>query len=134
MKVVATVNGRDLEAPMSPIFGRCPTYLLVDTETMAYEVVDNPAISAGGGAGVQAAQFVLGHGVEAVLTGNVGPNAFGVFQAGGVPVYLVKDGTVRQAIEAYKGGQLSSAQQANVASHSGMGRGTGRGMGRGRAR
>ena len=127
MKIVVSVNGRDLDAPMSPIFGRCAAYILVDTETLDYEVLDNPAISAGGGAGVQAAQFVIERGAEAVITGNVGPNAFGVFQAGGAPVYLVKGGTVRAAVEAYNEDRLSLAQGASVASHSGMGRGMGRG-------
>ena len=127
MKIVVSVNGRDLDAPMSPIFGRCAAYILVDTETLDYEVLDNPAISAGGGAGVQAAQFVIGRGAEAVITGNVGPNAFGVFQAGGATVYLAKEGTVRAAVEAYNEGHLSLAQGASVASHSGMGRCMGRG-------
>jgi predicted Fe-Mo cluster-binding NifX family protein len=126
MKIVVTSNGTDLDAPASPIFGRCTTYILVDTETMQYEAVANPAISAGGGAGVQAAQFVIDRGAQAVVTGNVGPNAFGVFRAGGIPVYLFKEGTVRQAIEAYKGGQLSSTGDATVLAHAGMRRGMGR--------
>jgi predicted Fe-Mo cluster-binding NifX family protein len=123
MKIAVTANGADLDAPTSPVFGRCPTYILVDTETMQYEAIANPAVSAGGGAGVQAAQFVIERGAQAVVTGNVGPNAFGVFQAGEVPVYLFKGGTVRQAVEAYKGGRLSSISGATVSAHAGMGRG-----------
>jgi predicted Fe-Mo cluster-binding NifX family protein len=126
MKIVVTANGKDLDAPASPIFGRCPAYLMVDTETMAYEVVDNPALSASGGAGIQAAQFLVGHGVQAVLTGNVGPNAFGVLQAAAIPVYLHGGGTVRQVVEAYNAGQLSLVDGATAAAHSGMGGGMGR--------
>ena len=51
MKIAVTANGADLDAPISPIFGRCPTYLFVDTETMQFEAVQNPAVSAPGGAG-----------------------------------------------------------------------------------
>jgi predicted Fe-Mo cluster-binding NifX family protein len=136
MKVVVTANGRDLDAPVSPIFGRCPAYILVDTETMQFEAIDNPALSAGGGAGIQAAQFVIERGAQAVLTGNVGPNAFGVFQAASVPVCLIEGGTVREAIEAYKAGKLQPLVGANVLAHSGMrgGMGRGRGMGRGGGR
>ena len=126
MKIAVTANGTGLDAPASPVFGRCPTYILVDTETMQYEAVANPAVSAGGGAGVQAAQFVVERGAQAVVTGNVGPNAFGVFQAAGTLVYLFKGGTVQQAVEAYKGGRLSSASDATVSAHAGMGRGMGR--------
>ena len=131
MKIVVSAQGDSLEAPASPVFGRCPTYLFVDTETMDFEVVPNPAMNQGGGAGIQAAQFVTNHGAQAVLTGNLGPNAFNVLQAAGVPGYLVSEGSVRQAVEAFKAGQLQSMAGANVAAHAGMGGGMGRGMGRG---
>ncbi|MBL7065523.1 MAG: NifB/NifX family molybdenum-iron cluster-binding protein [Anaerolineae bacterium] len=127
MKIAVTANGADLDAPASPVFGRCPTYILVDTETMQYEAVANPAVSAGSGAGVQAAQFVIERGAQAVVTGNVGPNAFGVFRAAGIPVYLFRGGTVQQAVEDYNGGLLSSASDATVSAHAGLGRGMGRG-------
>lgn len=78
MRIVVTANGTDLDAPASPVFGRCSTYIFVDTETMKFEAIDNPAMSAPGGAGIQAAQFVIEQGAQAVLTGNVGPNAFNV--------------------------------------------------------
>ena len=131
MKVVVTANGKDLDAPTSQIFGRCPAYILVDTETMQFEAVDNPALSAGGGAGIQAAQFVVGRGAQAILTGNVGPNAFGILAAASVPAYLLDGGTVREAIEAYLEGRLQPSGGANVPSHSGMRKGAGRGRGTG---
>ena len=133
MKIVVTSNGTNLDAPASPVFGRCPTYIFVDTETMEFEAVSNPAMSAAGGAGIQAAQFVIEQGAQAVLTGNVGPNAYNVFQAANVPIYLLAGGTVREAVEAYKAGRLPSAADASVQAHAGMGmgRGMGRGMGMG---
>ncbi len=127
MKIVVTANGTNLDAPASPVFGRCPTYMFVDTETMEFKAIPNPAMSAPGGAGIQAAQFVIEQGAQAVLTGNVGPNAYNVFQAANVPIYLLTGGTVREAVEAYKVGQLPSAAEASVQAHAGMGRGMGRG-------
>jgi predicted Fe-Mo cluster-binding NifX family protein len=132
MRVIVTANGRDLEAPVSPIFGRCPVYVFVDTETMQFEAVDNPAISAGGGAGIQAAQFIVERGAQVVLSGNAGPNAFGVLAAAGVSVCLLGGGTVRESVEAYKAGKLEPLGGANVPAHSGMGGGMGRGRGMGR--
>jgi predicted Fe-Mo cluster-binding NifX family protein len=126
MRIALTANGTGLDAPISPIFGRCSTYIFMDTETMQHEAIANPAVSAGGGAGVQAAQFVIERGAQAVVTGNVGPNAFGVFRAGGIPVYLFKEGTVQQAVEAYKAGRLPPIADATVSAHAGMGRGMGR--------
>jgi predicted Fe-Mo cluster-binding NifX family protein len=130
MKIAISSEGSSLDAATSPVFGRCPTYLLVDTETMEFEAFPNPAMNQGGGAGIQAAQFIVQQAAGAVLTGNLGPNAFEVLQAAGVPGYLVPDGTVRQAVEAYKAGRLRPMSGASVAAHAGMGRGMGAGRGR----
>lgn len=127
MKIVVTAEGNDLGAPTSPRFGRCPTYVFVETETMAFEALPNPAMSAPGGAGIQAAQFVVERGAQAVLTGNIGPNAADVFQAAGIPVYFNSEPTVRGAVEAFKAGQLPVADGASVEAHTGMGMGRGRG-------
>jgi predicted Fe-Mo cluster-binding NifX family protein len=133
MKIVVSAGGAGMDAAASPLFGRCPTYVVVDTERMDAESVDNPAVSAAGGAGIQAAQFLIQEGVEAVLSGNLGPNASQVFDAADIGVYLHQEQTVRQAVEAFKAGALS-ASGANVAAHTGTGmslrRGTGRGLGR----
>ncbi|MBN1814960.1 MAG: NifB/NifX family molybdenum-iron cluster-binding protein [Anaerolineae bacterium] len=127
MKIVVTANGAVLDAQAHPAFGRCPTYIFVDTETMQFEAVENLAANAAGGAGIQAAQFVVERGAQAVVTGNVGPNAFQVLQPAGVPVYLFSGGTVRQAVEAYKAGKLSATGDASKPAHAGMGTGGNRG-------
>lgn len=132
MKIVVSSSGADLDAPASPVFGRCPTFVFVEPETMSFEAVENPAVGAAGGAGIQAAQFVVARGAQAVVTGNVGPNAFDVFGAAGISVYLFSGGTVREAVEAYQAGQLPVSGGASVSEHSGMGRGMGRGKGMGR--
>ena len=49
MKIAVTASGTHLDAPISPIFGRCPTYLFVDAERMACEAIQNPATSASAG-------------------------------------------------------------------------------------
>lgn len=121
MKIVVTASGAGLDAPTSPIFGRCPAYVVVDTETMECESIPNAAVAAGGGAGIQAAQFIVGLGVQAVVSGNVGPNAFRVLQAAGVPVYLHSGGTVRDAVAGYTAGKLFAVEGATAAQHTGGG-------------
>lgn len=131
MRIVVTASGAGLDAQTNPAFGRCPTYVFVETETadedhpLEFEALDNPAVNAPGGAGIQAAQFVVERGAQAVVTGNVGPNAFDVLQSAGIPVYLFSGGTVREAVEAYEVGQLSTAGSASASAHAGMGQGTG---------
>jgi predicted Fe-Mo cluster-binding NifX family protein len=137
MRIVVSAQGENLEAPASPVFGRCPTYIFVDTDSMQFEALPNPVMDQGGGAGIQAAQFVVGRGAQAVLSGNLGPNAFDVLQAAGVPGYLLKEGTVRQAVEAFEAGRLQPMGGANARAHAGMEErarmGRGMGMGRGAA-
>ncbi|MGD9030616.1 MAG: NifB/NifX family molybdenum-iron cluster-binding protein [Anaerolineae bacterium] len=132
MKIVVSANGAGLDAPSSPVFGRCPAYVFVDTVSMQVEAMENPAMGAAGGAGIQAAQFVVEQGAEAVVTGNVGPNAFNVFRSAGVPVYIGQGETVRDVVEAFKSDKLREVTGATGPAHVGMGCGAGRGMGMGR--
>lgn len=124
MKVVVSAQGQTLNSPTSPVFGRCPTLIFVDTETLEFEAMGNPAMNESGGAGIQAAQFVVSHGAQAVITGNLGPNAFDVLEAAGVPGYLIQTGTVEQAVHDYKAGELQQMLGASVSAHAGMGRGS----------
>jgi predicted Fe-Mo cluster-binding NifX family protein len=121
MKIAITANGEGLDAPASPVFGRCQWYVLVDTETMEVESRANPALSASGGAGIQAAQHIVGFGVQAVVTGNVGPNAYQVLNAASIAVYLYTEGSVRHAVKAFQAGQLPAASGATAPSHAGLG-------------
>lgn len=122
MRIVVTSSGDELASEISPIFGRSPNYLLIDTETESVERLANPAVGAAGGAGIQAAEYIVRQGAQAVLTGNVGPNAFDVLEAAGVAVYLVGGGTVAEAVSAYQAGQLTQAKGASARPHSGTGR------------
>ncbi len=132
MKIALSSQGNNLDAPFSPVFGRCPFYILVDTDTMAFQPLPNEAMNASGGAGIQAAQEVARQGVQAIVTGNVGPNAYQVLAAAGVSVYTFASAcTVRQAAEAFKSGQLTSVSTATVEPHAGMGMMRGPGAGRG---
>ncbi|HEV57643.1 MAG TPA: dinitrogenase iron-molybdenum cofactor biosynthesis protein [Phycisphaerales bacterium] len=119
MKIAVTAQGPDLDAAVDPRFGRAAYFLLVDTETMDFSLMENEASQAAGGAGVSAAQAVIDAGAEAVLTGNCGPNAFRTLKAGGVSVYTGVSGTVREAIEGYVAGRFSPDAGANVQSHHG---------------
>jgi predicted Fe-Mo cluster-binding NifX family protein len=131
MKVAISTSGQDLSGMVDPRFGRCPYFLIVDTETMAVETVPNGAVGTAHGAGIQAAQLVASKGVKAVLTGNVGPNAYGALYASGINVLTGVSGTVAEALERFIRGELSATSSPTVGGHFGTGgRGGGRGGGR----
>jgi len=135
MKIAVSSSGKDLNAQIDPRFGRCAFFVIVETDDMSFEAYDNESIALGGGAGIQAAQFVASKGAVALITGNCGPNAVQTLGASHVEVFVGQSGTVREAIEKYKRGDMTSTKAPNVADHygmgggAGMGRGTGRGMG-----
>jgi len=134
MKLCVTATAGDLNAQLDPRFGRCQYFVFVDSDTMAFEAMPNPAITAPGGAGIQAAQAVVNKGVDALISGNIGPNAFQVLSTAGVKVVTGAYGTVKEAVEMYKSGKLSEAGASTVAAHSGMDAGAGIGGGRGGGR
>lgn len=118
MKVAVTSSGQNLEAPVDARFGRAPSFLIVDTETMNFEVIPNQQnLQAAQGAGVQAAAAVARLKPDAVLTGHCGPKAFSTLRAAGIPVFVNVTGTVRQAVENYKAGKLQSTKAPDTGGH-----------------
>jgi predicted Fe-Mo cluster-binding NifX family protein/ferredoxin len=120
MKIAVTSTGPALDDSVEARFGRCAYFLIVDTETLECEPIENPNIALGGGAGIQSAQLMSEKGVTAVLTGNCGPNAFNVFGQAGIKVIVGVSGPVRNAVEQFKRGAFSSAAGPNVSSHFGV--------------
>ena len=123
MKIAVTAKGNTLDSEVDPRFGRCSHFLIVDGDTMSFESISNESAMAYGGAGIQAAQAMAKAGVKAVVTGNMGPNAFQTLSAAGIKVFIGANGTIKEAIEKYKKGELKETESSNVSSHSGMGRG-----------
>ncbi len=121
MIVAVAASGTDLEAQSEPRFGRCAYFALVDTETMESRAMENTAALQGSGAGIAAVQLIANAGAEAVIAGNVGPNAFQTLAAGGIKAYGHQGGTVRQVVEALGAGTLAEIGGANVPSQFGMG-------------
>ncbi|MCK4374341.1 MAG: NifB/NifX family molybdenum-iron cluster-binding protein, partial [Candidatus Brocadiae bacterium] len=121
MKVAVTSTGPGLDDYVEPRFGRCPCFLIVETDTMAFEAVENPNVALGGGAGIQSAQLMADRDVQVVLTGNCGPNAFRTLEAAGIQVIVGVGGTAREAVEQLKAGGSPAAAGPNVAGHFGMG-------------
>ena len=120
MNICVTSQGDNLYSLVDPRFGRCQYFIIINPNTLDFEVVQNPSISAGGGAGIQSGQLMVNKGVEAVLTGNVGPNAFATLQAAGIKVIVGVTGMVREAIEKYKKGELKDTQGPSVGSKFGL--------------
>lgn len=118
MKVLVTGSGDKLTDPVDPRFGRASRFIVVDMESGLTTVHDNAQnLNAAQGAGIQAAESVARLGAQAVITGNVGPKAFRVLSTAGIKVFLVKEGSIAEAIEQFKKGELSETKESNVEGH-----------------
>jgi predicted Fe-Mo cluster-binding NifX family protein len=123
MKICVSASAGSLDANVDSRFGRCPYFVIVDSETLEFTAVENDSTNAAHGAGIQAAQTVANLGVKVVITGNVGPNAFNVLSSTGIKIVVGASGSIKEAIEKYKSGQLKEVSNPTVGGHFGMGRG-----------
>jgi predicted Fe-Mo cluster-binding NifX family protein len=118
MRIVITSQGDDLEAEVDSRFGRTSKFLLVETDTMSFQVIENSqSLNLPQGAGIQAAQNVIPHKPDVVLTGNCGPKAFKTLEAASVHVVLGVKGKIKDAIHAYLDGKYQPAKESNVEAH-----------------
>jgi predicted Fe-Mo cluster-binding NifX family protein len=137
MELCVSSTGKDIGSRVDTAFGRAPFFLIIDTETMAVEVVENPAATAGHGAGIAAAQTVADKGVDGVLSGYVGPNAFNALRAASIRIFegASENDTVEEAVTKFKRSEFkeTTTPPEGPGCEPGRGQGRGRGgMGRGR--
>lgn len=118
MFIAVTALGENLDAEIDPRFGRAARFVLVDSESMAFRVVENQrSLNVPQGAGIQAAQTLANQGAEVLLTGNCGPKAFLILQAAGIKVVVGVKGRVRDVVLNYLNGEYQHAVTANVEGH-----------------
>jgi len=110
MKIAFTTSGNDLNAPLVNQFGRAPKFLIYDLDEDTFEVVDNQKnVNAVKGAGIDAAGTLTQQGVNGIVTGYCGPNAYRVLSAAGVKVYYTYATTLAAALKQYRSGKLNEA-------------------------
>ena len=118
MKIAVTAQDKELSSEIDLRFGRAKWLILIDTETGDFQAHDNMVnLNAVQGAGIQTGQNIANLGADAVITGNVGPNAFKTLNAAGVKIFLAEKQTVQEAVDSFKAGNLKGVEQANVEGH-----------------
>ena len=116
---ISLQENKGLESKVSTIFGRCPFFMFIDPQNKEFEIKENAAKTASGGAGIQAAQMVVDQGSGAVISGNLGPKAHSVLASASIPVYQFPGGSAQEALEAYQQDSLKSLDSPSTAAHSG---------------
>jgi len=106
VRIAVSASEKGPDAPFETHFGRCAYFVIYDSDSKSYVSVPNPGGAAGGGAGIQAAQAVIGQKVGIVISGRIGPNAYQVLDKAGIKCYGGNGALVKDAIAAYNHGSL----------------------------
>ena len=101
MKIAISSQGPDLDSQIDPRFGRCPYLLLVETDNMHVDALQNPYANASGGVGSRLAALIASRGVKTLLTGMVGPNASNALKSTHICVVSDCNGTAGDAAKAF---------------------------------
>jgi len=122
MKIAVTAQNPGWTELLDSRFGRAACFVIVDGETKEWQALENQQnLQATQGAGIQAARTIIDQGVEVLISGNVGPKAFRVLQAGAVRMFRTdptSQKTVADAVAAWEQGKLEEIKAATVEGHS----------------
>ena len=104
MILFASAQKPELESPIDHRFGRCPWLIKLDTVSGQWEALPNPGAGQSGGAGIAAAQLVIDHKGEVVISGDFGPHAAAALKAAGIQMrlYSAEISSISQASESIK--------------------------------
>ena len=103
MKISLVSNGKNLSSPLASSFERCSFFIIVNLNLEeSVTSLLNYAETAPRGAEIQAAQLLVDHHVEVVITPQIGKIALNALKIAGIKVYLGNAGTIRENIDAYR--------------------------------
>lgn len=115
MKIAVTSMGTDLSSDVDPRFGRAQYFLIVDSETLDFTVVENAQdLNLPQESGIQSSKKVVDSGAAVVITGNCGPKAFKALNEAGVKISMEFTGRVIEAVQKFKNGMLAIEDEANA--------------------
>jgi len=107
---ISADDSNGLDSVVSPHFGRCPFYILVDLEgrePSSVTAVENPFH--GQHQPGQVPGFIESQGADVMLAGGMGRRAITFFEQYGIQTVTGASGTVRHALEQFLGGTLQGA-------------------------
>ena len=113
MKIVISATGKDKESNIDKTFHRCNFYLIIDTKTNTLKTLENTTREHPSEIGATVGQIVADTGIDAVITTNIGPRAFEIFERYGIKIYQAK-GKVNDAIQQLEKGKLSEITKATI--------------------
>ena len=122
MKIAVSSMGKSIGDKIDIRFGRCPYFLIIDIENKEIKnvkTIENTAQAQAGGAGISAAQIVADEKVETIITTNLGPRAFQVFQQLKIKIYQA-EGKIKDVVQKFIKGELKEITRETGPQHMGL--------------
>ena len=122
MKIAISSTGNNLESEVDARFGRCSYFLIVEIENNEikdFKAIENTAKAQMGGAGITAGEIVAKQKVDAIITVNLGPRAFSVFEQFKIKTYQ-GEGKIKEVVQDFLDGNLKELTNANGPQHVGL--------------
>ena len=122
MKIAISSIGKNLESEEDARFGRCDYFLIVEIEdkkVKGFKAIENTAKAQTGGAGITAGEIVANEKVDAIITTNLGPRAFSVFEQFEIKIYQGQ-GKIKDVVEQFVEGKLKELTNATGPQHRGL--------------
>jgi predicted Fe-Mo cluster-binding NifX family protein len=129
-KYLVAASGDSLDSKVSGRFGHSAFFLIVDPQTMEYEVFPGIQNEESG----QVVNRFLGRGITKVIVGNIGPSTFYGITSFGYSVYLCRNMLVKEAVKKVNDGETEPLKEPTLdqSIHTASKEKTGRRGGRGR--
>lgn len=113
MIIVVTIEKPETTSPLSEVFGRSKYFLFNDTSEASIKIIPNPYVKELGGAGIQAARFLIENDAGVVVTKNIGVNPLRFLTSAEIKVYVCKEGSAIEVLQLLKDGKLNSVETIN---------------------
>ena len=108
MKIcIPTLNNKGLQSPISPHFGRAPTYTIYDTESKGVEIIPNTHNHKEGTC--HPADLFTDKKITIMLCKGIGLGALTKLNTQNITVYTGATGEVKDALDAYHLNKLPKA-------------------------
>lgn len=116
MIIAIPVEEKSLEASIYNMFGRAPYFLIYNNETKEAKYIENPGVTAKGGAGIVAAQTIVDNGVKVLIAPRCGQNVANTLE-GNTAMYEASEGNVQANIDAFNKDELKALSDIHEGFH-----------------
>lgn len=117
MNIAISATGKTTENLLDTRFGRCEYFQIHDNESGEIKILENKGQNSSAGAGIAASNQLIDEKVDVIITGDLGPNAFGIIGKAGIKAYKCGNIAISLVLEKFNKGELEEIKISGEAHH-----------------